>query len=119
MLKNPQGTHITEKVIKQNNQNFEIHFPEKIDKYDPEQVLKKKQEKMQSLIDQGKPKYFTTESVDPHILMKSLARQINMSDDQKINMLTKTVNRIERMHQERMAAAEGGDQAIMSQTQLS
>lgn len=47
MLRNNQGTHITERMIRQNNQNMEVHFPDKIDKYNPDQVLKKKDEAMQ------------------------------------------------------------------------
>ena len=74
-----------------------MHFPEKVDKYNPVQVLKKKDEKMKSLIESGKPKYFSAKSVDPHVLMKSLGRQINMTDDQKLSMLDKTVAKYERM----------------------
>lgn len=60
-------------------------------------MLRKKKENMQSLIDQGKPKYFTASHVDPHVLMKSLGRQLKLSDDQKIALLDKTVNKIEKM----------------------
>lgn len=88
-----------------------MHYPDLVDKYNPQQVLKKKEEKMQSLIDQGKPKYFTASHVDPHIIMKSLGRQLELTDDQKINMLEKTVSRIEKMQKQRFLAAEGVDPA--------
>lgn len=51
MLKNTQGAQITERIIRSNNQNVDVHFPDRVDKYNPDQVIKKKEEKMQSMID--------------------------------------------------------------------
>lgn len=46
------------------------------------------------------------------MLMKSLGRQLKLSDDQKIALLDKTVNKIEKMQMQRfMAADSSADQA--------
>ena len=85
MLKQPAGQGIAEHVIKKNHRNYGLYYPEKAHAYlppDDQQVVKYNQEKTQKI----KADKIEERKLNPHLLMKAVDRQLNMTPQQKIKL---------------------------------
>jgi membrane-anchored protein YejM (alkaline phosphatase superfamily) len=77
LLKQPVGQIIAEHVIKKNHDNYHIYYPLKANKY-TEKGFAKEDTLDDSLSNQN---HIDPMKLDPHILMKAVDRQLNMSDN--------------------------------------
>ena len=71
---------MAEKVIKRNKDNYSMHYPEKFDRYSPEQNKRKTvAERSKSPVPKKKQYELDASKINPHILMRAVDRQLKMS----------------------------------------
>ena len=92
MLAIKSAGKVARRVIMQNKSNIQRHFPDKVDKYTLPKSPKKKEEYLK---DYDKPNneptpeqtkkrpYLDPYKVNPHVLMKAIEKQMNMSEQEK------------------------------------
>ena len=79
------GKKVAEYVVKKNHDNYHVHYPEKAFKY-----TEKGFSKQEVVEDSPKKQKIDPMKVNPHILMKAVDRQLNLTDLQKFHLYEKT-----------------------------